>query len=304
MSRYARQITLPEIGMAGQARLRGARLLVVGAGGLAATLLPQLVGAGVGQIRLVDPDVVEESNLHRQTLFRISDLGRPKAEVAAETLAGLNPDCEVTPAVLRLDPASAQAELAGVDLVVDAADSFATSYALSDLCLARGVPLISASVLGRQGYVGGFCGGAPSLRAVFPDLPTQLGSCAADGVMGPAVATLGALQAQMALSVLLDHTPSPLGQLLSLDLANWRLSGFRFEGAEEPQRAEPEILAPSQVTDADLLIDLRATPEAVPEPVAGQRVVFLCTSGLRAWRGAKALSARGHDRVAIIGEGI
>lgn len=176
MTRYDRQTRLNGFGAAGQARLLGARVLIVGAGGLGATVLPALVGAGAGHIRLADPDLVEETNLHRQTLFRMSDLGRPKAEAAAAALSGLNPDCTISPAMLRIDPASARTELPGVDLVIDAADSFATSYALSDLCLAMGKPLISASVLGRQGYVGGFCGGAPSLRAVFPDCRVALNS--------------------------------------------------------------------------------------------------------------------------------
>lgn len=303
MSRYARQICLPEVGPAGQAKLAAARVLVVGAGGLGAAVLPLLAGAGVGHLRVVDPDVVDESNLHRQTLFRMSDLGRAKAEVAVEALAGLNPECRVSALVGRLDPVIARVELPGVDLVVDAADSFAVSYALSDLCHAAGTPLISASVLGRQGYVGGFCGGSPSLRAIFPDLPAQLGTCAADGVMGPVVTTLGALQAQMALSVLLGHDPSPLGQLLNVDLTSWRLSGFRFDDTPEPESTTPEILAPAQITADDLVIDLRTRDAADLRPPQGQRVVFVCTTGLRAWHAATALRARGHDRVAIVGDG-
>lgn len=303
MSRYARQMRLPGVGAAGQARLAAARVLVVGAGGLGATLLPQLVGAGVGRLRLADPDVVDESNLHRQTLFRMSDIGRPKAEAAAAALAGLNPECDISAIRTRVDPVSGRAEIGAVDIVIDAADSFAVTYALSDLCHASGTPFVSASVLARQGYVGGFCGGAPSVRAVFPDLPDRLGSCAADGVMGPVVATLGALQAQMVLAVLLGQDPSPLGQILSLDLADWRLSAFRFDGAEEPDAPLPEILAPAQITVDDLLIDLRADPSLDPRPRPGQRVVFACTTGLRAWRAARALLARGHRRVAIIGDG-
>ncbi|MGR3379418.1 ThiF family adenylyltransferase [Salipiger abyssi] len=303
MSRYDRQTRLPELGEAGQARLAAARMLVVGAGGLGATLLPQLVGAGIGFLRVADPDVVEESNLHRQTLFRMSDIGRPKALVATETLAALNPDCELSPLVARLDPISARAAMAGVDLVVDAADSFAVSYALSDLCQDSGTPLISASVLARQGYAGGFCGTAPSLRAVFPDLPAQLGSCASNGVMGPVVATVAALQAQMALSVLLGHAPSPLGQLLTVDLATWRLGGFRFDTAEEPEQRAPEILAPSETGPRDLVIDLRGDPAPAPDPAPDQRVVFVCASGLRAWRAAQALRGAGHPHVAIVGEG-
>ena len=320
MSRYARQICLPEVGPEGQARLARARLLVVGAGGLGAALLPLLAGAGIGRIRLIDPDVVEESNLHRQTLFRQADIGRPKAEAASAALAGLNPDCRIDPCVARLDPVLARAELAGADLLLDAADSFAVTYALSDLCRETATPLVSAAVLGRAGHVGGFCGGAPSYRAVFPDLPPALQSCAGAGVMGPAVATLGALQAQMALSVLLGHAPSPLGQLLSLDLVSWRLSGFRFDTAPEPERPSPAVLARADLGPDDRVIELRGAEElpmlSLPQaerlapgeaarlrPLPGQRVVFLCATGLRAWRAARALEAAGHPEVAILAEG-
>ncbi|SDX02060.1 HesA/MoeB/ThiF family protein [Celeribacter indicus] len=301
--RYARQTVLPEIGAEGQARLAAGRVLVVGAGGLGAHLLPLLAGAGVGHLRVVDPDVVEESNLHRQTLYRMSDLGQPKAAVAADSLAALNPECEVVPRVLRLDPLSARAEAAGMDLVIDAADSFAVTYALSDLCHATGTPLVSASVLARAGYAGGFCGGAPSVRAVFPDLPARAQNCATGGVMGPVVATLGALQAQMALAVLLGHAPSPLGQILTVDLASWRLGGFRFDTAPEPEAVAPEILSPAQIGTGDLVIDLREVPGPAPRPASGQRVVFVCSTGLRAWRAAQALRAQGHPRVAVIGDG-
>ncbi|KFE34217.1 HesA/MoeB/ThiF family protein [Thioclava atlantica] len=319
MSRYARQTCLPEIGTEGQARLAQARVLVIGAGGLGASVLPLLAGAGVGALRVIDPDRVEESNLHRQTLFRMGDLGRPKAEIAAESLRALNPDCEVSPGVFRLDPANARAELARVDLVIDAADSFAVTYALSDLCHARGLPLVSASVLGRSGYAGGFCGGAPSYRAVFPDLPPALQNCASAGVMGPAVASLGALQAQMALSVLLGHVPSPLGQLVSVDLATWRFSGFRFDGAPEPGSGSA-VIALREIRPEDVVIDLRGeaeapapahpralrlSPEAVAafQPDPGQRAVFVCATGLRAWCAATVLAARGPYETAIVAVG-
>jgi molybdopterin/thiamine biosynthesis adenylyltransferase len=103
----------------------------------------------VGHLRIIDPDRVEETNLHRQTLYRMADLGQPKAEVAARELAALNPDCQVSARVARLEPGLARGELPGCDLVVDAADAFAVTYALSDLCHAAGKPLVSASVLRR-----------------------------------------------------------------------------------------------------------------------------------------------------------
>ncbi|WP_460275394.1 ThiF family adenylyltransferase [Celeribacter sp. ULVN23_4] len=306
MSRYVRQTCLPEIGPEGQARLAAAKVLVAGAGGLGSVLLPLLAGAGVGTITVYDPDSVEESNLHRQTLYRMDDLGKPKAEIAQRHLRALNPDCNVQAKVARLDPITAQQEIDAIDLVIDAADSFAASYALSDLCQRLAKPLISASVLGRQGYVGGFCGTSPSLRAVFPAPPAVAANCATAGVMGPTVATLGAIQAQMALSVLLHHAPSPLGQLLSVDFATWRMSQFTFDGAEEPDEIFPEIIAQGQISKADILVDLRehdgidATQAALaPE----RRVVFLCTSGLRAWRAAKLLTESGHGRVAICAVG-
>lgn len=302
MNRYARQTILPEIGADGQRTLAQAGILIVGAGGLGSALLPLLAGAGVGRLRVIDPDRIEEGNLHRQTLYRMADIGRPKAEVAAETLAALNPDCTISALVARLDPVIARAEIPGADLVIDAADSFAVSYALSDACNAFGRPLISASVLGRRGYVGGFCGNTPSLRAVFPDPPPSAQSCATAGVMGPVVAALGALQAQMALSVLLGHGPSPLGQMLRLDLASWRISGFRFDDASEPDDIVPTILAPGEIGPDDLVVDLRrAMP--IPPPIAGRRMVFVCTTGLRAWRAAVAACEAGHADVAIIGDG-
>lgn len=318
MGRYERQMCLPEVGAKGQERLAHARVTVIGAGGLAASVLPLLAGAGVGQLDIFDPDRVEESNLHRQTLFRMNDLGSAKAEVAARSMYALNPECTVTSHVTAIDPANAPVIVENSDLIVDAADTFATTYMLSDICHATHTPLIAASVLGRSGYVGGFCGGAPSYRAVFPDLPPVLRTCSSAGVMGPAVASLGALQAQMCLSVLLRHDPTPLGQILNLDLSIWRLSSFRFDRAPEPDGASPVILAPSQLLADDLLIELRDDteqpdlprgaqrwpPESIgslrPEPE--QRVVFLCTTGLRAWRAARQIAASGHGRVAILAD--
>ncbi|MDE3027307.1 MAG: HesA/MoeB/ThiF family protein [Paracoccaceae bacterium] len=306
MNRYIRQSCLPEVGDEGQARLAAAHVLVAGAGGLGSALLPLLAGAGIGRITLHDPDKVELHNLHRQTLYRMSDLGQPKAEAAARHLQALNPDCRVTPSATGLHPGTARNAISDADLVIDAADNFAVSYALSDLCWAAAKPLVSASVLGRQGYAGAFCGGAPSLRAVFPDPPPVAVTCASAGVMGPAVAILGAMQAQMSLSILLRHDPSPLGQVLSVDFSSWRLSQFRFDWAPEPKEVFPAIIARTAIQNEDLLVDLRAAgmPDLMKLSLdPDRRIVFLCTSGLRAWRAANALKDIGHRRVAICAEG-
>lgn len=321
VNRYARQIAVPGFGAEGQARLREASVLVVGAGGLAAPLLPALVGAGIGRIRLVDPDVVDISNLHRQTLFRMSDVGLPKVEAAASHLRALNPDTVVEPVATALDPSNV-AELArDAMLLLDCADSFAASYILSDFGMDEGVPLISASVLGTSGYCGGFCGPAPSLRAVFPDLPPRPGTCAEDGVVGTVVAVVGALQAQMALAVVTGQAPSPLGQLITFEARGLRFGGFRFAQAEEPE-FRPRFIAAGDIGAEDWVVDLRepheaplATPNALrlraeevgeegARPERAQRAVLCCRSGIRAWRAAERLSARwnGDIRLAALGQ--
>ncbi len=315
MSRHARQMQLPEIGAAGQARLAAAHVLVVGAGGLGCPVLSYLGGAGVGHLTVIDPDHVELGNLHRQPLYSMDDLGQPKADAARQRLLAANPDLQITALVAPLGPDTAPDLIAAADLVVDAADSFAVSYILSDICLAQDRPLISASVLGQAGYVGGFCGGAPSLRAVFPDLPERGATCATAGVMGPAVGMIGAMQAQMALQVLLGQDRSPLGQLLHVDALGWQMGGFRFDGAPEPENPVP-FLSRADFAPQDQVIDLRPMDEApvaaspnarrlLPEDLRTadldltRRVVLCCASGLRAWHGAHVLRARGVTDLAL-----
>ncbi len=320
MTRYSRQMILPEVGTKGQARLARAHVLVIGGGGLGCPVLQYLVGAGVGQITLIDPDRIEESNLHRQPLYRMSDLGRPKAHTASAHLQAANPEVRINANHLALHPANAGQFVAGVDVVVDAADSFAVSYILSDSCQLHQKPLISASALGQTGYVGGFCGpDAPSLRAVFPDLPDRSATCATAGVLGPVVGMIGALQAQIALQVLLHHTPSPSGQMVTLDLQQLRFGGFAFHGAPEPQAAMP-FLSKSDLCAVDHVIELRDKEEA-PDPIVPHaqrlaceaigefqhmskgRVVLCCATGLRAWRSATSLRKKGFKNLAILAAG-
>ena len=316
MSRYARQTAVPDVGTVGQARLRAASILVIGAGGLGSPVLQYLAGAGVGRITIVDGDVVDETNLHRQPIFRMADVGAPKAVAAAQAVTDLNPEVLVEARTTWLDPETAPQLVAVSDVVLDCADSFAASFTLSDACHRATRPLISAAVLGLEGYAGGFCGGAPSIRAVFPDLPLSAPSCATAGVLGPVVGMLGALQAQMALSVLLGLSPSPLGRLMRIDSRSWRLSGFTFADAPEPETCWP-FLAPSQIRADDLVIDLRTEatrpfrPDALQLPYEAlsnwlppentPRMVLACRTGMRAYAGAELLSRRWGGPIALLG---
>jgi molybdopterin/thiamine biosynthesis adenylyltransferase/rhodanese-related sulfurtransferase len=317
--RYARQIVLAEVGPAGQARLAAARVVVVGAGGLGSFVLPELAGAGIGHITIVDHDSVEVSNLHRQPLFRMADLGRPKAEAARDALLAYNPDITIEARVEKLRPGNAAAIVAGADIVVDAADSLAATYMLGDACHAAGIPFVSASVLEQRGYAGAYSGGAPSYRAVFPDMPSTIGSCAANGVLGPVVGVLGSLEAHMALQIALLSEPSPLGRVVTVDLKTYAFGGFRFDGAEEG--AGIPFIERGDIDAEDTVVELRP-PEEAPEPVTpdairasvadiqsgfalpeGHRVVFACASGIRAHRAARAYLKRGPADVALVAAG-
>lgn len=315
MSRYARQITLSEVGRSGQDRLAAAHVLVAGAGGLGVPVLQYLVGAGVNTITLIDGDTVALTNLHRQPLYRIADIGRPKAHAAADALAALNPDVTVHPVVDWLTPANAPALVAQADVILDCADTFAASFTLSDAAMEADKPLISASALGLSGYVGGFCASAPSLRAVFPDLPRGAATCETAGVLGPVVGMIGAAQAQMALAVLLGLAPSPLGQMIIFDAAHWRTSGFRFDGAPEPSSLA-SFIAQSQIAPEDLVIDLRtevpapfvsaalhiggAALDTLDLPATDTRIVLACRTGLRAHHAGVALRKRWAGDIALI----
>ncbi|HYB33733.1 MAG TPA: HesA/MoeB/ThiF family protein [Steroidobacteraceae bacterium] len=320
--RYDRQIVLPEVGAAGQARLGAASVLVVGAGGLGCAVLQYLAAAGVGRLVIVDHDRVEESNLHRQPLYRMRDLGAPKAQAAGSALREMNPHVHVESLGERLSAANAPALAAAADVVIDAADSFAVTYMLSDACRDGQRALLSASVLGLAGYVGAFCGGAPSYRAVFPEMPRAAGSCAGSGVLGTAVGVIGTLQAHLALALLLDWQPTPLGRLLSIDFRTLHIGGFSFGTATEPPGEPLAFIAPSQVHGDDVVIDLRSLSETPVSPFptavrvgvetlesaqvsfpAAARIVLCCRTGLRAWRAGRALQSRGHRNVALIAMG-
>ena len=232
LERYARQIVLPEVGGRGQERLRAARVCLVGLGGLGCPLGLYLAAAGVGNLTLLDDDVVSLGNLHRQILFTDADVGRPKVDVAAGVLRRHAGRVAATPRRARLVPDRAAALLAGHDLVVDGSDNFATRLAVADAAAALGLPVVAGAVQGLAGQLtvlAPFATAAPCFRCLFPEAPSAgaLPSCAADGVLGPVAGWIGAMMATEALKVLLGLTPTLVGTLLLVDAVAMRIDPVR-----------------------------------------------------------------------------
>ena len=219
--RYARQLTLRGFGAAGQARLGAARVLVVGAGGLGAPAASYLAAAGIGGLTLVDRDVVELSNLHRQLLFTTPEVGEPKLTVAARRLSAINPLVPVTVHDGRLTAANAESLVRGHAVVIDATDNFPARYAINDACLAAGVPFVYGSVARFEGQVSVFAApDGPCYRCLFPEAPAPgtVPTCAEEGVLGVVPGIIGLLQATEAIKWIAGIGTPLVGQLLLMDL--------------------------------------------------------------------------------------
>ncbi len=210
LSRYSRHILLPEVGRAGQERLRAASVLVVGMGGLGCPAALYLAAAGVGRLGLLDSDVVELSNLQRQILYGQGDLGAPKAARAAAALTALNPDLEARPIQERLEASNCLELLRGWDLVVEGTDNFASKFLVNDACVSLGIPLVQAGILRFEGTLMAFRPGGACYRCVFESAPGEgAPSCAEAGVLGAVAGVMGSLLCAEALKILLG-LPEPL----------------------------------------------------------------------------------------------
>ncbi|HEX6218616.1 MAG TPA: HesA/MoeB/ThiF family protein, partial [Sphingomicrobium sp.] len=196
LERYARHIVLPSVGGSGQARLKAASAVVIGAGGIGSAVIPSLAGAGLGRLTIIDDDVVEISNLHRQPIFKTSQAGQPKAELAAEFVNALNPFVEVSAVRTRIDTSNAANLIAGHGLVIDGSDNFATRLSVSDASVRSRIPLISAAAAQFQAQVGlwrGWEAALPCYRCFVGDAfdADDCDNCAELGVLGALVATAG-----------------------------------------------------------------------------------------------------------------
>ena len=210
LDRFARHIVLPEVGGAGQVALSKAHVVLIGCGGIGSPALQYLAAAGIGTLTLVDDDVVDASNLQRQTIFTEADIGRPKAEAAAAWLARFDPQIEARAVTVRVGGESAARVLGGdVTVVLDGCDNFATRLVVSDACVSLGLPLTSAAVGRFQGQICNFAGhlvGQPCYRCWVGDAfdNDDCDTCAADGVLGAFVGMVGTFAAMSAIRVVLQ----------------------------------------------------------------------------------------------------
>ncbi len=292
-SRYSRHLLLPDVGLEGQKRLKNARVLVIGAGGLGSPVLLYLAAAGVGTLGVVEFDRVDESNLQRQIIYGVSDVGRSKAESAAARIKDLNPCVTVQLHDERLEGANAIEIIAQYDLVVDGADNFATRYLVNDACVLAGKPYVWGSIFRFEGQASVFWESAPNGRGVnYRDLypeppPPELApSCAEGGVLGVLCASIGAIMATEAIKLITGLGESLLGRLIAYDALDmtYRVIPLRRDPRRAPvtelidyrafcncasSRAAPEVPSISarelkQLRDrgADLhLIDVRENAE-------------------------------------------
>ncbi|CAM5468325.1 HesA/MoeB/ThiF family protein [Eoetvoesiella caeni] len=235
--RYARHILLDELGIEGQERLLASRVLIVGAGGLGSPAAYYLAAAGVGQLVLADDDEVELSNLQRQILHTTARVGWPKAESGKLALAELNPGVRVQARVQRLLGPDLDDAVAGVDIVLDCCDNFATRHAVNRACVKYRKPLVSGAAIRFAGQVSVFdmrSDDAPCYHCLFPeaDEAEEL-SCATTGVLGPLVGIIGSMQAAEAIKILTGMGESLAGRLLCLDALTMQWNNVRFR--RDPQ---------------------------------------------------------------------
>jgi adenylyltransferase/sulfurtransferase len=225
LDRYARHIVLPQVGGIGQRKLKAASIAVIGAGGIGSAVIPALAGAGIGRLTIIDDDVVELANLHRQPLFRERDAGYSKADLALQFVHRLNQFVKATPIQERIDAENAGTLLADHDLVIDGSDNFATRLAVSDACVSLDIPLLSAAAVQFQGQVGLFRS-RPCYRCFVGDAfdAEDCDNCAELGVLGALTGTVGNFAALLAINLIVGIGDDPAGKLHLFDgeTLSWR----------------------------------------------------------------------------------
>ncbi|MCF2487901.1 HesA/MoeB/ThiF family protein [Dyadobacter sp. CY347] len=332
--RYSRQILLPEMGLTGQEKLKAAKVLVVGAGGLGCPVLQYLVAAGVGHIGIVDDDVVDITNLHRQILYSAADIGKSKVLTATEKLNAQNPFVKLTPYNIRLQEDNIAKIIADYDIVVDGSDNFPTRYLVNDACVELDKPLIFGSILRFEGQVSVFnYKGGPTYRCLFPDAE-EGDNCAEAGVIGILPGMIGTYMANEAIKIICEIGEPLSGKLLVMNALTNTNSIFEFSRSEQiasapktektTAQSEPqsqlmemkyedferiEASYPGQIHLVDVReynefeadnfgginIPLSEIPDILPTLPPNKTIVFYCQTGKRSAQAAKLLAQSGFD---------
>jgi molybdopterin/thiamine biosynthesis adenylyltransferase/rhodanese-related sulfurtransferase len=336
---YSRQMLLKEIGAEGQAALARARVLVVGAGGLASPVMQYLAGAGVGCLGVVDSDALEASNLHRQPIFAWRDVGGKKADLARAAIIGINPAVQVESHAVRFDANNALELVGNYDVVVDCSDNFRTKYLVNDAAVLARRPAVFASVYQYEGQLQVYKP-APRhacLRCLWPEAVADgvVGNCAEAGVLGPVPAIFGSLQALLTLKILMGLSGQLEGELLLLDFTNFsslKIKAPRRSECHAPNcahvrnigREDPEIeIALRSLAEAAQrgleVIDIRTKEEVADRPTGarhiampvlladpallspGREFLLVCASGKRSLAAARELRGRGFAVRSLVG---
>ena len=288
MERYIRQLSLPEIDLLKQEKLSETCILMVGAGGLGSPALPYLAGAGIGHIIIADHDTVDASNLHRQTIYRTSQAGRNKAELAGAYLESLNPEIRVSTIAEKLteDNTGELLTAYNIDIILDGSDNFATKALLNALSVALGIPLITASVNQFAGQIGifeGYDSDKACYRCLFPEFPSDARNCNEAGILGTSAGIIGMLQAHLTLLCLLDIDQEKTENFWNINLKTLRIESFRApkdsacphcnhtqKNTQKPTKGKTmvEMIGIDQLNDEDsVIIDVRQPEELLADPL-------------------------------------
>jgi adenylyltransferase/sulfurtransferase len=269
LSRYSRHLLLPEVGLAGQRKLKGSSVLVVGTGGLGAPLALYLAAAGVGRLGLLDFDFVEASNLQRQIIHSTRDIDRPKVASAQDRLKGLNPDIEVVTHNVRLTSKNAGKIFSGYQIIADGTDNYPSRYLINDVCVFQGKPNVYASIFQFEGQATIFgAEGGPCYRCLYPSPPPPglVPSCGEGGVMGVLPGVLGAIQAAEVIKLVVGGAETLAGRLLLFDA--WRMLFNELKIEKDPNcpvcGRSPTITEP---VDYEEFCGLSQKPEEAASPI-------------------------------------
>ncbi len=257
--RYSRHLIIPDVGMTGQKRLKNAKVLVIGAGGLGSPALLYLAAAGVGTLGIIDDDVVDESNLQRQIIHGQSDIGRPKVESAAASVAEINPYVKVIQHHVRLDTDNVLEIFAGYDLILDGTDNFATRYLVNDAAVILGKPYVWGSIYRFEGQASVFWAQeGPQYRDLYPEPPPpgMVPSCAEGGVLGVLCASIGSIMTTEAIKLITGIGDPLIGRLMVYDALEMRFTTLKIQ-------RDPNAEAPTE-----LLEDYEAFCGAISEEAA------------------------------------